>query len=90
MNPTPSDGSPSPDPSSSDAARGREADHDAARGGGASPPRPGVRPLPRRTPKVSARPPAPGQEPVFHPDHRPPDPIADETLHRLLNGLREI
>jgi hypothetical protein len=32
----------------------------------------------------------PGEEPVYDPDGRPYDGVDDETLHRLLSGLRDI
>ena len=86
MNSTPSDGAagPAPDPAAHD---GAGEDRAVA---GIPAPRSGEHPLPRRNRTAPATPGVPGEEPVYDPDGRPYDGVDDETLHRLLSGLRDI
>lgn len=87
MNSTPSDeaAGPSPDPTAPDAGSRSGEGSDAVPG-----PRSGPRPLPRRTRGVAGSAQAPEPEPARDPEGRPLRPVDEETLNRLLSGLRDI
>jgi hypothetical protein len=86
MNPTPSDEAAGPSP---EAAR-----PDAAASGAADPavpvPRSSAHPLPRRIRNRTAAHPLSERERGHDPDGRPYDRMDEETLSRLLGGLRDI
>jgi hypothetical protein len=97
MNSTPSDGAaePSPERTAPDAEVGDRVDAGPASGArpepGAVPePRSGLQPLPRRARSVSGGPVVPAPAPGRDPEGRPLPPVDEETLNRLLSGLREI
>ena len=89
MNPTPSDGAAglSPERVAPDPADGESPARDADTVPAS---RPGPPPLPRRSRGVPEPTPVPEQEPGRDPDGRRYDTVDEETLNRLLIGLRDI
>ena len=88
MNSTPSDADAGPHP---DAATSDAPSDAAARGDQAVPaPRPGPRPLPRRVRSGTTARRLPDREGGHDPDGRPFDRVDEETLSRLLSGLRDV
>ena len=98
MNPTPTGGATAPSPDGREPGTEVGTDDDPGRppvdtgasdDGDVLPPLPApraVRSLPRRPRDASARSPVSEQDP----DGRPFDPVDEDTLSRLLSGLREI
>jgi hypothetical protein len=88
MNSTPSDADAGPYPDGAASA----APSDAGVGGDQAVPvpRPGPRPLPRRVRSGTAARRVPDQEGGYDPDGRPFDRVDEETLSRLLSGLRDV